>query len=136
MYARPRTVEEAVAALAAPRALILCGGTDVFPAHVERPLNRPIVDVSGIAAMRGMCSQMRRSGVRESIGENVPRMFSGASGFMSKVSSWLGPPNRNRKITDLPVTRSGRSLAACNNDESPNPPSPKVPSVRNPRRSS
>lgn len=57
MYARPRTVEEAVAALAAPRALILCGGTDVFPAHVERPLDRPIVDISGIPALRGIASE-------------------------------------------------------------------------------
>jgi len=52
MYARPRTVEEAVAALATPRALILCGGTDVFPAHVARPINRPVVDISGIGALR------------------------------------------------------------------------------------
>lgn len=57
MYARPRTVEEAVAALAAPRALILCGGTDVFPAHVARPLDRPIVDISGIAALRGLAAE-------------------------------------------------------------------------------
>ena len=29
------------------------------------------------------------------------RMPSGASGFMSNVSSWLGPPHWNRKITDF-----------------------------------
>ena len=43
--------------------------------------------------------------MREAIGRNGPRIFSGASGFRSKVSSWLGPPNRKRKITDLARAR-------------------------------
>ena len=30
-----------------------------------------------------------------------PRMPSGASGFMSKVSRWLGPPHWKRKMTDF-----------------------------------
>lgn len=37
-----------------PGALALCGGTDVYPAHVGRPLNRPLVDLSGISALRGI----------------------------------------------------------------------------------
>ena len=35
------------------------------------------------------------------MGLKGPLIFSGAFGFMSNVSSWLGPPNRNRKMTDL-----------------------------------
>ncbi len=54
MYARPRTIDEAVAALAAPDTLVLCGGTDVFPAHVGRPITRPVVDLSAVAGLRGI----------------------------------------------------------------------------------
>ena len=52
-------------------------------------------------ASRGRCSLISRPGVRQAIGRNGPRIFSGASGLRSKVSSWLGPPNRKMKITDL-----------------------------------
>jgi CO/xanthine dehydrogenase FAD-binding subunit len=44
-YLRPRTVEEAVEMLAEP-ACILAGGTDVFPALVDRPTPTRIVDLS------------------------------------------------------------------------------------------
>lgn len=54
MYARPRTIEDAALAMSAPGALALCGGTDVFPAHAGRSLNRPVVDLSGIADLRGI----------------------------------------------------------------------------------
>ena len=47
-------------------------------------------------------------GVREAMGRNGPRIFSGASGFRSKVSSWLGPPNRKRKITERARGRARR----------------------------
>jgi CO/xanthine dehydrogenase FAD-binding subunit len=40
--------------MSAPGALALCGGTDVFPAHVGRPLARPVVDLSGIAELKGI----------------------------------------------------------------------------------
>jgi CO/xanthine dehydrogenase FAD-binding subunit len=54
VYARPGTIEEAALAMSAPGALALCGGTDVYPAHVGRPFTRPIVDLSGIAGLRGI----------------------------------------------------------------------------------
>ena len=41
----------------------------------------------------GKCSARVIPGVREAIGLKSPRIFSGASGFMSNVSMWLGPPN-------------------------------------------
>ncbi|PZF77796.1 xanthine dehydrogenase family protein subunit M [Aestuariivirga litoralis] len=54
MYARPRTIEEATRAMAAEGALAVCGGTDVYPAHVGRPLSRPLVDLSRIEGLRGI----------------------------------------------------------------------------------
>lgn len=40
--------------MAAPGALALCGGTDVYPAHAGRALTRPLVDLSGIAELKGI----------------------------------------------------------------------------------
>jgi len=54
VYARPRSIEEAALAMASPGALALCGGTDVYPAHAGKPLTRPVVDLSGIAALKGI----------------------------------------------------------------------------------
>jgi N-methylhydantoinase B len=59
-YLRPRTLDEAVAMLAAtPGCQLLAGGTDVFPARAgaEVWLNRdqrPLLDLSGIAALEGI----------------------------------------------------------------------------------
>jgi CO/xanthine dehydrogenase FAD-binding subunit len=52
-YLRPRTVEEAVEMLAEP-ACILAGGTDVFPALVDRPAPARIVDLSRLDALAGI----------------------------------------------------------------------------------
>ncbi len=49
-YLRPRTVEEAVEMLAQP-ACILAGGTDVFPALVDRPAPARIVDLSRLEGL-------------------------------------------------------------------------------------
>ena len=54
LYARPRTLAEAVAALLASDAIALAGGTDIYPAHAGRPLPARIVDLSGIAELRGI----------------------------------------------------------------------------------
>ena len=56
-YAQPRTLREAVAALAGGEALILAGGTDIFPAHVGKPLTRNIVDLSRLAELRGISEE-------------------------------------------------------------------------------
>jgi CO/xanthine dehydrogenase FAD-binding subunit len=54
VYAQPRTIEEATRAMAAEGALAVSGGTDVFPAHVGRPLAGPLVDLSRVAGLRGI----------------------------------------------------------------------------------
>ncbi|MBI3647508.1 MAG: FAD binding domain-containing protein [Actinobacteria bacterium] len=35
-------------------ALVLAGGTDVYPTHVGRPIARPIVDIAGLDALKGI----------------------------------------------------------------------------------
>jgi len=54
VYARPAELEAALNLLAEPGARILAGGTDIFPAAGERPLGALHVDVTGIAALRGL----------------------------------------------------------------------------------
>jgi CO/xanthine dehydrogenase FAD-binding subunit len=53
-YLRPQTVEEAVAALAAGPAVPLAGGTDYFPARVLHMPDERVLDLSGVAALRGI----------------------------------------------------------------------------------
>jgi len=54
VYARPRTIEEATRAMAAEGALAVSGGTDIYPAHVGKPLARPLVDLSRVEGLRGI----------------------------------------------------------------------------------
>lgn len=54
MYLRPGSLDQAVQALAAHRGRILSGGTDVFPALGDRPLDDPIIDISNLAEIRGI----------------------------------------------------------------------------------
>jgi N-methylhydantoinase B len=59
-YLRPRTLDDALAMLAAtPGCQVLAGGTDVFPARTGAEVwlkrdNRPLLDLSGIAALAGI----------------------------------------------------------------------------------
>lgn len=54
MYVRPLSIDEALDALAGGEALPVCGGTDVFPSHVGRSVNRHVVDISAVAGLRGI----------------------------------------------------------------------------------
>ena len=54
IYLAPSTVEEAVAHLAEGRVLPLAGGTDVFPAKGEGPQRVTVLDLTRIAALRGI----------------------------------------------------------------------------------
>jgi CO/xanthine dehydrogenase FAD-binding subunit len=54
LYLRPEMIEEAVAALARTPLTILAGGTDFYPARVGKPLAEDLLDVTGIAALRGI----------------------------------------------------------------------------------
>jgi CO/xanthine dehydrogenase FAD-binding subunit len=54
LYLRPRTIEEAVAALAESRFVVLAGGTDFYPTRVGRALDENVVDITAVAALRGI----------------------------------------------------------------------------------
>ena len=53
-YVRARSLSEAVAAMAGQGTHILCGGTDVYPALVGKPMPARLVDVSAVAEMRAI----------------------------------------------------------------------------------
>jgi CO/xanthine dehydrogenase FAD-binding subunit len=54
MFLRPRTLREAVEALAAPEVRILAGGTDFYPALGERKAAWPVLDVTALPELRGI----------------------------------------------------------------------------------
>ena len=53
-YAKPRTVDEALALLSGGGWRILAGGTDFYPALGNRPLTEDVLDISGLGALRGI----------------------------------------------------------------------------------
>ncbi len=60
--------------------------------------DRRVVPRCASLANLGKCSQYWSPGTLVAIGLNSPRIASGAFGFMSQVSSWLGPPLRNTRM--------------------------------------
>jgi CO/xanthine dehydrogenase FAD-binding subunit len=53
-FERPESVAEAARLLAAGEWAVLAGGTDLYPAHVGRSLATPVLDITGIAGLRGI----------------------------------------------------------------------------------
>jgi len=53
-FERPRSVAEAASLLAAGDWALLAGGTDLYPAHVGRPIARPLLDLSRVEGLRGI----------------------------------------------------------------------------------
>jgi len=53
-YERPRSVAEAASLLAAGDWALIAGGTDLYPAHVGRPIARPLLDLSRVEGLRGI----------------------------------------------------------------------------------
>ncbi|MPZ11295.1 MAG: xanthine dehydrogenase family protein subunit M [Kiloniellaceae bacterium] len=53
-YLRPHGLEDAVAALADGSYTVLAGGTDIYPAHVGRPLHDDILDITALEGLRGI----------------------------------------------------------------------------------
>ncbi|MEI7447487.1 MAG: FAD binding domain-containing protein, partial [Burkholderiales bacterium] len=54
MDGRPIDLGTALERLAAGRPIVVAGGTDVYPAHVGRPLAAPLLDLSRVAGLRGI----------------------------------------------------------------------------------
>lgn len=53
-YLRPRTIDEALAELAAGPRILLAGGTDYYPARVGRPLDDDILDITAVDGLAGI----------------------------------------------------------------------------------
>ncbi|OHV71431.1 xanthine dehydrogenase [Mesorhizobium sp. LCM 4577] len=53
-YAKPTTVDEALALLGEDRWRILAGGTDFYPAQGAKPFRDNILDINGLAELRGI----------------------------------------------------------------------------------
>jgi CO/xanthine dehydrogenase FAD-binding subunit len=54
VYLRPTALDDALGALAARRPAILAGGTDFYPACVDRPVPAEVLDLTAIAELRGI----------------------------------------------------------------------------------
>ena len=51
-YHRPRELTEALEVLRDGRVTIIAGGTDYYPARVERPANDDLLDITAIEGLR------------------------------------------------------------------------------------
>lgn len=93
MYFRPNSLQDALNVLAETRATILAGGTDVFPALGDRPLSGPVLDISGLAEIRGIQFTPdhivfgARTTWTEVIASPLPRGFDGLKAAAREVGS-------------------------------------------------
>ena len=53
-YVRPGRLEDALDILATEQRLVVAGGTDVYPAYASRPIDRPVLDITALPALRGV----------------------------------------------------------------------------------
>ena len=100
-------------------------------------MERMSENLSATRAMRGKCSLMDIPGARVTMGRNVPRISSGASGLRSNMSRWDGPPERNRRMTERALRRvvaAAARLSSVNKPGSDSPPKPSAPARRMSRR--
>ncbi|MGC1687336.1 MAG: FAD binding domain-containing protein, partial [Candidatus Acidiferrales bacterium] len=59
-FIRPANLEEAVKALAETRGVVLSGGTDFFPARVDRPITETVIDISRVRELKGISINAER----------------------------------------------------------------------------
>lgn len=55
-YARPRTLDEALALRAGGRWRVIAGGTDFYPAQGAAPITDDVLDITAIAGLRGIAA--------------------------------------------------------------------------------
>ena len=93
MYFRPNSLQDALNVLADTRATILAGGTDVFPSLGDRPLTGPVLDISGLAEIRGIQFTAEhiifgaRTTWTEVLAAPLPRGFDGLKAAAREVGS-------------------------------------------------
>ncbi len=87
----PAGLSQALEILAEGRHTLLAGGTDFYPARVGRPLNEPVIDITGIDELRGITrdGDLRRIGAlttwSEVIAADLPRSFDGLKMAAARV---------------------------------------------------
>jgi CO/xanthine dehydrogenase FAD-binding subunit len=92
-YLRPATLQEALESLAHSPGVILSGGTDFFPARVDRPLDERVIDISGVRELRGISVESDRIVIggrttwTEIIASPLPRGFDGLKAAAREVGS-------------------------------------------------
>ena len=83
MYLRPTDLAEALTALKGRQLSILAGGTDFYPARVERPLSDDVLDITALAGLGGVREEpeVYRIGAlttwSEVLAAPLPRVFDG-----------------------------------------------------------
>jgi CO/xanthine dehydrogenase FAD-binding subunit len=93
LYFRPNSLQDALNVLADTPATILAGGTDVFPSLGDRPLSGPVLDISGLAEIRGIefTAEHIVLGARttwsEVLAAPLPRGFDGLKAAAREVGS-------------------------------------------------
>lgn len=80
-YARPTRIDDALKLLARGRRRVLAGGTDFYPARVDKPLDDDVLDITALAELRGIAEKGDhwRIGAAATwtdvIGANLPPLF-------------------------------------------------------------
>jgi CO/xanthine dehydrogenase FAD-binding subunit len=93
MFLKPRTLQEAVELFAAHGGTLVAGGTDVFPALVERAPPPVLIDISRVADLKGIriaADHVRIAGGTtwsELVAAELPRAFDGLKAAAREVGS-------------------------------------------------
>jgi len=93
MFLQPRSLQEAVELFAAHGGMLVAGGTDVFPALVERPPPETLIDLSHVADLKGIRldgEHFRLGGGAtwsEIIAAKLPRAFDGLKAAAREIGS-------------------------------------------------
>jgi CO/xanthine dehydrogenase FAD-binding subunit len=87
-------LDQAVAALAQGRLTVLAGGTDIYPAHVARPIREDVLDIGGLEELTGIdeSDDSYRIGAatpwRYLINNDLPPLFAGLIAAAREVGGW------------------------------------------------
>ena len=110
MHLRPKSLDEATAFLAAERAVVMAGGTDLYPAWVDKPQPARILDITAIAGLRGIArgaDYWRIGGATtwtDIVRAPLPPGFAGTTGYHDA----FGPGTRiPALVISAAFTRSG-----------------------------
>jgi CO/xanthine dehydrogenase FAD-binding subunit len=93
MYLRPTSLDEAVRMLAETGGTILSGGTDLYPALVDKPLPERVIDLSAVTALRGISvgeAEIRiggRTTWTDIVRADLPPAFAGLKAAAREVGS-------------------------------------------------